>query len=427
MAEILVAHGSLRLDGHTSVCMQILDSLHDEHDVELLVNQNDGEEIDIPQINDNFGTNVPESVLLTTPSVDIINKLNSIGHGDIVPPRAESAIGMILDSLFVKKYQNIRENYDLVIDTERGPDIGFKIRHTNIPYEEDENKWDESMEFFDTPTIHGDGVPTIYYRHNAYKITKNADLPSFFGIPPIIDRICRSNVEIHDRYDPKSLFLANSNFTSERLEKEYDLSVEVLYPPINVDKFESENRPWDQREEGFVTVGRLSPYKNQLKSIDLINKLRRDGVDVHLHIVGATDDRYNEYADEVLEKCNCDYIKYHGRVPNDELIELLCTHKYGIHATDYERFGIVIAEMVAAGMIPFVPDNGGQVEVIDNNPLLRYDPRSVDISGFSTVLGSPETQQEIRKELESSVEKFSSEAFGDSLSHFVNKLAKSEL
>jgi glycosyltransferase involved in cell wall biosynthesis len=64
-----------------------------------------------------------------------------------------------------------------------------------------------------------------------------------------------------------------------------------------------------------------------------------------------------------------------------------------------EHFGIAIAEYVASGMIPFVPDGGGQREVIGDDPALTYESRADAIEQMERVLDDPRLQRRIRDRL----------------------------
>lgn len=413
MANILVAISSLKLDGHTSVCFEIVEALQDNHHVDLLVNQANGEEIDFQELNDSFGTNVRQEVLSDNYIVDKLNNLRWTLGKIPVPDKVDLAITKVSNAIFVREYQSVLKNYDLVIDTERGPHIGFRHIYSTLPYDSTD---EESTNHLSTPTIQYSNTPIMYYRHNAYKITRESNVPDYFGIPDFVDWLCRKLVDINERKDPNSTFVANSDFTAKRFEEAHNIPTETIYPPVNIGKFETERVPWDQREDGFVTVGRLSPRKNQLKSIQAIEEMRNRGYDVHLHIVGDTDERYTDFADEVLKKCeDTDYVTYEGRLSDKELVAILCEHKFGIHTTEHERFGIVIGEMVAAGMIPFVPNSGGQTEVVGEIAELTYDDTDDLIGNFEKVYTDLRRQEHIREILMSSAERYSKGTFANNL------------
>jgi len=59
-------------------------------------------------------------------------------------------------------------------------------------------------------------------------------------------------------------FIANSQFVAERIEKYYGKSAEVIYPPVDIDKFEISNQIGDY----YLMIARLRPYKK----VDLVIK-----------------------------------------------------------------------------------------------------------------------------------------------------------
>jgi len=418
MANILVVISSLKLDGHTSVCFEIIETLQEDHHVDLLVNQANGEDIDFRELNDSFGTNVTQEVISDNYIVDKLNNIYWTLKKIPIPYKVDLVITKVSNAIFINEYQSVLENYDLVIDTERGPHIGFRHIYSTLPYSGTD---EEFTNYLSTPTIHFSKTPIIHYRHNAYKITKKSNIPGYLGIPRFIDWLCRKLVDINNRKDPNSTFVMNSDFTAERFEEAHDIPTETIYPPVDLGKFEPERIPWDQREDGFVTVGRLSPRKNQLKSIQAVEEMRDRGYDIHLHIVGDTNERYTEFAAQVLKKCeNADYITYEGRLSDKELVTILCEHKFGIHAAEYERFGIVIGEMVAAGIIPFVPDSGGQTEVVNHIPELKYNNTDDLADNFERVYTDISRRDRIRDELMSSSARYSKEKFDEEISNLIN-------
>jgi hypothetical protein len=66
--------------------------------------------------------------------------------------------------------------------------------------------------------------------------------------------------------------------------------------------------------------------------------------------------------------------------------------------------------MVKAGGIVFVPDNGGQVEIVNHNDLV-YGSVPDAIDKIDTVLGSQERQNILRQYLATGAQRFSSNHF----------------
>lgn len=52
-------------------------------------------------------------------------------------------------------------------------------------------------------------------------------------------------------------FIANSKFISRRIKKVYGRDADVIYPPVNVDRFNI----CEQKDDYFFTASRLVPYK----------------------------------------------------------------------------------------------------------------------------------------------------------------------
>ena len=75
---------------------------------------------------------------------------------------------------------------------------------------------------------------------------------------------------------------------------------------------------------------------------------------------------------------------FQGPVQGDAKRALLRGHRFGIHCRSHEPFGIAVAELAAAGCVTFVPDGGGQVEIVDHPDLIYTSPEAaiekIDIS-----------------------------------------------
>ncbi|WP_144905733.1 glycosyltransferase family 4 protein [Halobellus captivus] len=159
-----------------------------------------------------------------------------------------------------------------------------------------------------------------------------------------------------------STLLANSSWTADVFERLYGVEPAVLHPPVEP----IERRlDWSERADGVV-VGRIAPDKRVFDAIEIVDGVRRQGRDLHLHIVGAAPRAYRRYVARV-ERAAADrsYVTVERDVPRARLEELLRTHKYGINCKPKEHFGLSVAEYVAAGMVAFAPDSGGQREVLE--------------------------------------------------------------
>ena len=160
--------------------------------------------------------------------------------------------------------------------------------------------------------------------------------------------------------------VANSQWTADEMHRRYGREPSVLYPPV--DPIPG-GRPWNARGRGIVTVGRLAPDKRHHDSIRVVDGVRAAGYEAHLHLVGSTAPQYADYYERLRRAvARRPYVTLHADVPRAELERLLTANRYGLNTRPDEAFGMAVAEYVAAGMIPFVPDAGGQREVVDRDP-----------------------------------------------------------
>jgi glycosyltransferase involved in cell wall biosynthesis len=166
--------------------------------------------------------------------------------------------------------------------------------------------------------------------------------------------------ERYDR-DGETTLLANSTWTADRVDAIYGRRPDVLHPPVDP----IPGDPWDEREHGVVFVGRLAPDKRVLAAIDVVDRVRDRGFDVHLHVVGSVSRAHRRYADRVAAVANQrSYVHLERDVTRERLEHLLGRHKFGLNTKPAEHFGMALAEYVAAGMIAFAPDSGGQRDVL---------------------------------------------------------------
>ncbi|MBE3130005.1 MAG: hypothetical protein IMZ54_04700, partial [Acidobacteria bacterium] len=131
---------------------------------------------------------------------------------------------------------------------------------------------------------------------------------------------------------------------------------------------------------------------------------------VHLHIIGRRE--RTAYAREVEELCrrNRDWIHLEGEKYGPEKAEFLARHKYGISGCRNEAFGIAVAEMVKAGSLVWVPDGGGQKEIVAH-PGLIYSGRGNAAALILAALGAPAAEAALRYHLEARADLFSSGRF----------------
>jgi glycosyltransferase involved in cell wall biosynthesis len=204
----------------------------------------------------------------------------------------------------------------------------------------------------------------------------------------------------------RNLSLANSEWTRNLLRERFGVASDVVYPPV-AGGFPAV--PWNEREDGFVFIARLAPEKGVRRVIEILGDVRKEKP-VHLHIIGRRE--RTAYAREVEELCRRDrhWIHLEGEKYGPEKAEFMARHKYGISGCRNEAFGIAVAEMVKAGSLVWVPDGGGQTEIVAH-PGLIYSGRGHAAALIVAALGEPAAEAALRCHLEARADLFSSGRF----------------
>ena len=212
--------------------------------------------------------------------------------------------------------------------------------------------------------------------------------------------------------------LVTSRWAGDVIERLYGITNwKVVYPPVNVPPSKA---PWDSRENGFLCIARISPEKQIERVIEILKRLRETGLDISLRIVGRQDDAI--YSQRIRQMCeeNGTWAVLQDPMSREELRSLMDSFKYGINAASDEPFGIAIAEMVTAGCIVFVPDSGGQREIVDD-PRLTYSDVPDAVKKLTDVLRNEDLQQSLLAKLDNREEMFSTLAFCSGIQEVVKE------
>jgi len=204
----------------------------------------------------------------------------------------------------------------------------------------------------------------------------------------------------------RNLTVANSEWTRDLLRERFGVASNVVYPPV-VGDFPAV--PWSEREDGFVFIGRLVPEKGVHRVIEILGDVRKEKP-VHLHIIGRRGPAATAREIEELCRRHAEWVHLEGEMYSPEKERFLAGHKYGISGRRSEAFGIAVAEMVKAGCLVWVPDGGGQTEILAH-PELIYAGRDEAVAKIRGVLTEPEKQTRLRDHLRARAGLFSAERF----------------
>lgn len=373
--------------GGNTVAVWIIEALKNEHSVSLLT----WKPPDFEEINRFYGTSLSESELS-------VYSVNPVLRGIISLDPDPGSIQR--QSCLMRLCKRLKGEYDVVISAENEIDFGCR------------------------------GIQYFHYPYMSAKIKPDMDLPNHRRFREMLKGSYRPWMLISGfSYNQmkSNLTLVNSDWTWNKVKEFYGIDATTVYPPIP-GKFS--DIPWNDRENGFVCIGRFCPGKNFEAIIEILAKVRAKIPDLHLHIIGTPSifrgerEYYLRLIRVVRE--NSPWVLLHENLSREELVPLISRNKYGIHANVDEHFGIVVGEMLKAGCIVFVHNSGGQVEIVGGDDRLVYRTEEEAIEKIIRVMNNPSEQTSLLNYLNSRKELFSAEKFMSSIQEIVSQFLNNQ-
>jgi glycosyltransferase involved in cell wall biosynthesis len=205
-------------------------------------------------------------------------------------------------------------------------------------------------------------------------------------------------------------FIANSKFVARRIEKIYRREADVIYPPVDTDKFTLN----EKKDDYYLTASRFVPYKR----VDLVVEAFSKMPGKKLLVIG---DGPQEKKIKSLAAKNIEFIGYQ---PPDKLKKYMQDAKAFVFAAE-EDFGIVVVEAMACGTPVIALNRGGTAEtVIDNKTGIHICEQSV--KGIIEAVEKYEQSSDKfdLKYIRRYSEQFSRKIFEDKISRYVSDKAE---
>ncbi|WP_227352862.1 glycosyltransferase family 4 protein [Haladaptatus salinisoli] len=372
MARIAVVHPDFSVKGGAeAVSMNVLEALQADHDVTLFTTVRP----DFDALNRYYNTEVG-GVSVAVPAVNSLAR-RLVG----------SRFGLVQYAILNRAIRSKTDAFDLVVGT----------------YNE---------------LAAGDSA-LLYVHHPLYRQPEESlDAREQTSARRAYERLCSAVAGVTDEHLRRSTVFANSGWMAKLVNRVYDADARPLYPPVDTTEFDP--LPPDEQELGFVAIGRFAPDKNTLRNIEIIERVRERGHDVHLHLVGPS--HLSDYHERVRRTAaEYDFVHVEEELPREELTKLVDAHRYGLHGKENEHFGMVVAEMLAGGAIPFVPNSGGQREIVDERPELLYDSVEGAVERIDAVLSDSALEAELRGDLARASERFGRARFRERIRETVRE------
>lgn len=204
-----------------------------------------------------------------------------------------------------------------------------------------------------------------------------------------------------DRVD---YFIANSHYIQRRIHKYYRRPSTVIHPFINAQQFS----PSGPREEFYLAVGRLTPYKKFDLLIDTFNET---GLPLKIVGTGISENDLKQKA-----KSN---IQFLGFVPDEELQQLYQQAK-ALVFPQLEDFGIIPLEAMASGCPVIAYAQGGALEtVVDGKTGVYFKEQTPE--SLKKALRKKATIKFDHQKIEQHAKTFSEERFQKEITQFIEK------
>lgn len=184
------------------------------------------------------------------------------------------------------------------------------------------------------------------------------------GIKGLIARYLLHKIRLWDATAANRVdhYLANSNYIARRIKKVYGKDADVIYPPVDVDKFTIKT----DKEEFYLTASRMVPYKK----IDLIVEAFSQ-TDKKLVVIGTGPD-----LNKIKAKAGKN-IELLGFQSDEVLLDHMQRAKAFVFAAE-EDFGIIPVEAQACGTPVICFGRGGAKEtVVDGTTGVHFHEQSV--------------------------------------------------
>ena len=139
------------------------------------------------------------------------------------------------------------------------------------------------------------------------------------------------------------------------------LDKEIFVPELNI-----------ERENIFLSIGRIQEQKGQMETINFLDYFRKVENNFKCYFVGGpsgkSGEEYLQILKDTVKNLSLEsHVEFLDNLPQIKIKELLNKSKLLIHTSKFETFGLVAAEANVMGVPVLTTNNGSLLEIIEDN------------------------------------------------------------
>lgn len=147
----------------------------------------------------------------------------------------------------------------------------------------------------------------------------------------------------------------------------------------------------------ILYVSIIELYKHHSYVVEAVAKLRSLGIPVVLELIGPRGRGINKLYKAISTfDSNREFVFYKGAIPYEQLHSLYASTDIGLFASSCETFGMILLEMMSAGL-PIACSNRSAMPEISANAAIYFDPDSPDsiAAALFELINSPQLQEKL--------------------------------
>ncbi len=173
--------------------------------------------------------------------------------------------------------------------------------------------------------------------------------------------------------ESSSFVTASSEFENVLISENYKIDknkIKQITPGVDREVFTPNSSI--ERENIFLSIGRIQPQKGQLETLNFLSNFRKIESNFKCYFIGGPSGKSgNEYLDELkknIKDLDLDFhVEFLDNLSQTKIKELLNKSKLLIHTSKFETFGLVTIEANSMGVPVLTTNNGSLVEIIEND------------------------------------------------------------